>query len=451
MKTSPSEKENNNQSSSPSSQNITEIPAIPIIRLTTPNDRKRKRTPQSIPRSATKRTKRSSDDPDLVQETRRQIFEDFGENVEAALVEEMLDFYDDFPDLIEEYRLVNKIGEGTFSSVYKAVDINHNAYDNEAWDRTGLSHVGSSGRKNQHFVAIKRIYVTSSPSRIHNELNILHRLSGHPNIIPIITARRRNDQVIAILPYFEHDDFRTYYRHMTILQIRQYMRSLLSALAHVHAEKIIHRDVKPSNFLYDPELGTGVLVDFGLAQDEPPALKKDAGKPPVGTKGINLEKAGKGGGKRIGYVVNDPRPSARANRAGTRGFRAPEVLFKVSHQTCSIDVWSAGVILLSLFSGQFPFFQSTDDGEALLEIACMFGKEAMQRVASRFKRTFETNIPDVGEQRSFEDICRKLYPRKAGEVPRAGWDLLRRLMALEPEERIGAKEAMKHEFFEGMG
>ena len=56
----------------------------------------------------------------------------------------------------------------------------------------------------------------------------------------------------------------------------------------------------------------------------------------------------------------------------------------MKRKMAAIDVWSAGVILLSLFAGHFPFFQSTDDGEALLEIACMFGKEAMQKVASRF-------------------------------------------------------------------
>ncbi|KAJ3037634.1 hypothetical protein HDV00_001439 [Rhizophlyctis rosea] len=412
--------------------------------ITTPTFQKRKRSPGSG--RASKRFKRSSDDPDAVQEARRQLFEDYGENVEVALVEEMMDFYDDFPELAGEYAVVNKIGEGTFSSVYKAVDLKHSSYDNSAWLNTGFALRAPHG-KGPPFVAIKRIYVTSSPTRIYNELDILHRLSGHPNIIPIITAKRRADQVIAILPYFEHEDFRAYYLTLSLLQIRQYMRTLLSALAHVHEHHIIHRDVKPSNFLYDPEAGTGVLVDFGLAQEEPPPSKKDAGKARgPAAKQISLEKAGKVGGKRAGYVVNDPRPGVRANRAGTRGFRAPEVLFKVSHQTCAIDVWSAGVILLSLFSGHFPFFQSNEDSEALLEIAHIFGKEAMQKAAASFKRTFETNIPDVGEAIPFDVLCRKLYPKLAKDVPKEGWDLLSRLLTLTPEERIGAAEALEHEF-----
>lgn len=45
------------------------------------------------------------------------------------------------------------------------------------------------------------------------------------------------------------------------------MRSLFISLAHLHNHNVIHRDVKPSNFLYAPENGgRAVLLDFGLAQ-----------------------------------------------------------------------------------------------------------------------------------------------------------------------------------------
>lgn len=47
------------------------------------------------------------------------------------------------------------------------------------------------------------------------------------------------------------------------------MKALFIALAHLHCHNVIHRDVKPSNFLYAPENGgRGVLLDFGLAQKE---------------------------------------------------------------------------------------------------------------------------------------------------------------------------------------
>ena len=72
----------------------------------------------------------------------------------------------------------------------------------------------------------------------------------------------------------------------------------------------------------------------------------------------------------------------KASRAGTRGYRAPEVLFKYPFQTCLVDIWSAGVILLGLVTRRFPVFQSNDDHDALVEIAYIFGKRAIRKAAA---------------------------------------------------------------------
>ena len=89
---------------------------------------------------------------------------------DASMQEEFHDFYKDVPQLSNHYKLISKIGEGTFSSVYKALDLNHNQYSNSKGcpDHKSCSCKG--------LVALKRIYVTSSPERIVNELGILHLL-----------------------------------------------------------------------------------------------------------------------------------------------------------------------------------------------------------------------------------------------------------------------------------
>ena len=48
-------------------------------------------------------------------------------------------------------------------------------------------------------------------------------------------------------------------------RIRAYFRCMFRALRDIHARGIIHRDVKPANFLFDPHRGVGTLVDLGLA------------------------------------------------------------------------------------------------------------------------------------------------------------------------------------------
>ncbi len=87
------------------------------------------------------------------------------------------------------YRIIGKIGEGTFSSVYKAVDLEHVWFEN-AWTSTTPSRPmlvlnpprstaetgGDLVYSQFHYVAIKRIYPNSSPTRIANEIRILSEL-----------------------------------------------------------------------------------------------------------------------------------------------------------------------------------------------------------------------------------------------------------------------------------
>jgi serine/threonine protein kinase len=53
---------------------------------------------------------------------------------------------------------------------------------------------------------------------------------------------------------------------MAVEDIQSYFRCLFTALTHVHKNRILHRDIKPGNFLYNFKHRTGILVDFGLAQ-----------------------------------------------------------------------------------------------------------------------------------------------------------------------------------------
>lgn len=58
----------------------------------------------------------------------------------------------------------------------------------------------------------------------------------------------------------------------------------------------------------------------------------------------------------------------------------------------ALDIWSVGVTLLCLVTRRFPFFTSTDDTEALVEIAAIFGKKRMEKCAalhSGFHHSFQ--------------------------------------------------------------
>ncbi|KAJ2904996.1 cell cycle protein [Zalerion maritima] len=371
-----------------------------------------------------------------------------------------------FPSFQQNYRLIKRIGEGTFSTVYKAEDLRYESYAN-SWDlsnpsqntqwspppiKRGASSTSSKQNK-PRYVAIKKIYVTSSPQRILNELELLYELRDCATVCPLITAFRSTDQVVAILPYFAHDDFRNYFRQMTVPDIRIYFRSLFSALAYVHKAAIIHRDIKPTNFLYDPVAQRGVLVDFGLAEREFVDYKHCMCVDDADQRATKLHNSvGIKTGPHRGYPRNDTRPSRRANRAGTRGFRAPEVLFKCTAQSCKIDVWSVGVILLTIMTRRFPFFNSADDVEGMIELSTLFGAKRMKQAGLLHGVMLETDIPTIGAS-GFTlarivlwSTCKTAPGQKLSDEEQLAIKFLERCLDLDPNTRISAREALGHEF-----
>lgn len=355
---------------------------------------------------------------------------------DSDVMQEIQELESSFEGLKSQFRLLDKIGEGTFSSVYRAIDLVRDEYSTQ-WET-------ETETEPSDLVAVKRIHVTSSPVRIANELEILSGLTDSRYVSHVITALRHEDQVLLVLPYIKFTDYRDFYRSMTMRQLRDYMEQLLRGLEYIHDRGVIHRDIKPTNFLFDMSSRRGILVDFGLAEYE----DMSRGRCMCEEGGLKSQLK-----PQLGYRRDDVRPTRRANRAGTRGFRAPEVLFKCGRQTRSIDIWAAGVILLSLLSGRFPFFNSLDDGEAIVEMATIFGKRAMIRAALLHGVGFETNLPTIKDQGySLQELINWCRHRDIGEEfdPREqqAVDLLAQCLELDFRRRPTATQLLRHPFLE---
>ncbi|KAI0306879.1 kinase-like protein [Multifurca ochricompacta] len=347
---------------------------------------------------------------------------------------EIADLEDAVPAITQDYKLIDRLGTGTFSSVYKAIDLGYH----DKWENSSIPRLPGT----KVFVAVKRIYVTSNPERIRNEIFILETCRGARHVSQLITAFRHEDQVVAIIPYHPHEDFRSFYRTLSMAGMRAYFRCMFRALRDIHARGIIHRDVKPANFLFDPHRGVGTLVDLGLAcrmgaepqthygkclhtaptREHPHGRLRRAAEYNaefVRKKQKDARMRSGWTSDRVGYLEKDTRPHSKANRAGTRGFRAPEVLLKCNEQTGAIDMWSAGMILLFFLTGKFPLFQSNDDVEALLEITCIVGRRRMEKAATLHSRTFTTNIPSIApEGKPWHEFVETLNP-KLREPPKS--------------------------------
>ena len=111
-----------------------------------------------------------------------------------------------FPEIEKDYHILKVIGSGTFSSVFKAIDLKHHELDNSAWDtqpaKRYFTRLASSSPK---MVAIKQVYAFASVKRIFAEIDFLLtiRHTQCKQLLAIITSLRYQDQVLIVLPYGE--------------------------------------------------------------------------------------------------------------------------------------------------------------------------------------------------------------------------------------------------------
>ncbi|XP_014479660.1 PREDICTED: cell division cycle 7-related protein kinase isoform X2 [Dinoponera quadriceps] len=367
------------------------------------------------------------------------------------------------PLLGELFHIHRKVGEGAFSSVF-------------------LATLKSSGGKKKF--ALKYLIPTCHPERIERELKCLQQIGGKEYIVGLELCLRNHGSVVFVMPYMRHDKFPDYVRDMNVEETKDYMRALLSALRRVHKFNIIHRDVKPSNFLYDRINRRYLLVDFGLAQQSTVESFKTVKETNVKSIEESLAmKRKRSDENNLNLQLNTAvkriednkcicfakpkvcslcltRPQEQAPRAGTPGFRAPEVLLKHPSQTSAIDIWASGVMMLCILSGTQPFFRSPDDCTALAEITSVFGTCQLRQCAQKLgkKVIFSNNLPGI----DIMSLCQKLQKRNRSttcdrdntckkvlpdvEYPREAYHLLTKLLDLDYKTRITAEQALSHPF-----
>ena len=145
-------------------------------------------------------------------------------------------------------------------------------------------------------------------------------------------------------------------------------------------------------------------------------------------------------------VCQDPGCTGFAHTSGTPGFRAPEVLTKVIHQTSALDIWSCGIIFMCVLSRRYPlFYQKSNLNEycELMECCSFFGSEIMMNGLAEMNRRVE-NIPYVQPAPLRELFVHSHWEEWMVDV---AMDLLMKMLEVNPAKRVTADEALKHPFF----
>jgi serine/threonine protein kinase len=213
------------------------------------------------------------------------------------------------------YRLTSKLGSGGMSTVYLAQD--------EVLDRP---------------VAIKLLHREISEEadqleRFRREARTAARLS-HPNLVGVIDAGEDGGRPYIVFEYVEGETLKRRIQSGGGLPVDEavaYAIEIGRGLTAAHGRKLVHRDVKPQNVLIDPD-GRARVTDFGIAR--------------------SLEAEGL---------------TATGRVLGTTDYVAPEQAMGEDVDERS-DVYSLGVVLYEMLTGDVPYRAETQVGVAMKHV-----------------------------------------------------------------------------------
>ncbi|RWR80342.1 calcium-dependent protein kinase 10-like protein [Cinnamomum micranthum f. kanehirae] len=213
-------------------------------------------------------------------------------------------------NLKDIYSLGRKLGQGQFGTTYLCVE-----------KSTGKEHACKS-------IAKRKLTTEEDVEDVRREIQIMHHLAGHPNVISITGAYEDGVAVHVVMELCAGGELfdRIIQRgHYSERKAAQLARVIVGVVEACHSLGVMHRDLKPENFLFVNQMEESPLktIDFGLSMFFKP-----------------------------GDIFTDV--------VGSPYYVAPEVLRKRYGPEC--DVWSAGVIIYILLCGVPPFWAETEQG-----------------------------------------------------------------------------------------
>lgn len=284
-----------------------------------------------------------------------------------------------------KYKIIRKIGQGTFGKVYEAEDNN--------------------GRR----VAIKR--VEKATNVISREVDIL-KVVNHEFCLKLhdvfYTSEDGNASKIFQNLVFDYHP-QTLYRFIKDKGCTPHVAKILFyqlclAIQHIHNKKICHRDITPNNILVASK-GNIVLADFGSA------------------KKLESEHVS------MSYVCS-------------RYYRAPELLLGCSNYSVKVDIWAAGCILAEMLMGK-PIFPGSNNQDQFMKIVLVLGAPSQtDLLAMRKSQKQDLKFPYI-EPLYFGSLLPKTLID-----PEIVADLLYGMLCYNPKMRLSIDAVLKHPFFD---
>ncbi|KAG1791346.1 kinase-like domain-containing protein [Suillus plorans] len=254
---------------------------------------------------------------------------------------------------LENFKLLDKMGDGAFSNVYKAIDLTTGQTVAVKVVRKFELNASQAGEKHLNIQFKKKPRVTER-ANILKEVQIM-RGTNHPSIVKLISFSESQEHYFLVMELMEGGELfhqivkLTYFsenlaRHV-ILQVAQGIRYL-------HEERgVVHRDIKPENLLFER---IPIIPSKGSVQRPYDEEKEDEGEfvPGVGGGGIGRIKIADFGLSKVIWNEETMTP------CGTVGYTAPEIV-KDERYSQSVDMWALGCVLYTLLCGFPPFYDES--------------------------------------------------------------------------------------------
>ena len=275
------------------------------------------------------------------------------------------------------FELVERIGVGGFGSVWKARD--------KQLDRTVAVKVPRRGDM-----------TAEEQEKFLREARAAAQLS-HPNIVRVYEVGRDEDSLYIVSDFVRGVTLGDWLsdQQLTNREAAELTVKIAEALHHAHEQGVIHRDLKPANVMIDGQ-GEPHLMDFGLARRE------------MGEVTMTID----------GQVL------------GTPAYMSPEQALGESHTADRrSDIYSLGVILFQLLTGDLPF-----RGNARMIMHKVIHNEAPS------PRTLNPNV-----HRDLETITLKCLEKEPGKRYRSSEDVVQELQRYLNGEPIGARPISRSE------
>ncbi|XP_044587613.1 cyclin-dependent kinase 11A-like isoform X1 [Cotesia glomerata] len=293
---------------------------------------------------------------------------------------------------VEEFQCLNRIEEGTYGVVYRARD-----------------------KRTEEIVALKRLKMEKEkegfPITSLREINTLLK-AQHPNIVTVreIVVGSNMDKIFIVMDYVEHDlkslmeTMKQKKQNFLPSEVKCLMQQLLKAVAHLHDNWILHRDLKTSNLLLSHR-GILKVGDFGLAREYGSPLRQYT---PV--------------------VV-------------TLWYRAPELLLNGKEYSTPIDMWSVGCIFAELIRME-ALFPGKSEIDQLQKIFKELGTPSDRIWPGYSKLPVVSKIPFA---QSYP--VNNLRQRFSLKLSDNGIELLNKMLTYDPAQRMTAEDALQHTYF----